>query len=143
VSVAIAKINELSAMEEAFPVVDCGLRPFGSRVIVQIRTPKTKSKGGIYLHEETRETEKWNTQIGRIISWGPVAFKNRETLKSWPEGEWVKAGMFVRVPKYGTDMWEVPVPGREEAKALFVQTNDLSLLGEVTDDPLQVVAFIN
>ena len=140
---AVVNIKELSAMEQAFPNVDCGVRPFGSRVIVQIRTPKTKSKGGIQLLDESRDTEKWNTQIGKVICWGPVAFKNRETLKTWPEGEWIKEGMFVRVPKYGTDMWEEPVPGRPDEKALFVETNDLTLLGEVTGDPLTVVAFIN
>ena len=31
-------------MIEAFPVVDPGVEPYGSRVLVQIRTPKKKSK---------------------------------------------------------------------------------------------------
>jgi hypothetical protein len=34
------------AMEEAFPAVDAGIQPFGSRVLIQIRTPKKKSAGG-------------------------------------------------------------------------------------------------
>lgn len=138
-----AVLKEPTALELAFPDVECGLRPFGSRVIVQIRTPKTTSTGGIALLDESRETEKWNTQVGRVIAFGPVAFRNRDTLKLWPEGEWAKLGMFVRVPKYGADMWEVPVPGRKDAKALFVEVNDLNLLGEVVDDPLRVIAFIN
>ena len=35
--------------DEAFPPCDPGIMPFGSRVIVQIRTPKTQTKGGIIL----------------------------------------------------------------------------------------------
>ena len=36
-------------MKEAFPDVDPGIQPFGSRVLVQIRTAKTKTSGGIIL----------------------------------------------------------------------------------------------
>ena len=35
------------ALVEAFPAVDAGVQPFGSRVLVQIRTPKTTTAGGI------------------------------------------------------------------------------------------------
>ena len=37
------------AMAEAFPAVDAGIQPFGSRVLIQIRTPKKKSAGGIII----------------------------------------------------------------------------------------------
>ena len=37
------------AMAEAFPAVNAGIQPFGSRVLVQIRTPKRKSSGGIII----------------------------------------------------------------------------------------------
>jgi co-chaperonin GroES (HSP10) len=128
------------AMSFAFPEVDPGLRPYGSRVLVQIRTPKTVTEGGIHIPEEARETEKWNTQVAKVITLGPVAFKNRETLEAWPEGDWCQPGTFVRCPKYGGDRWEVPVPGTQDP-AMFVLFNDLDLLGEVTD-PLKVKAFI-
>jgi hypothetical protein len=36
-------------LDEAFPPCDAGVKPFGSRVLCQIRTPKTKTKGGIIL----------------------------------------------------------------------------------------------
>ena len=127
-------------LEEAFPSVEPGLIPFGSRVLVQIRSPKKTSQGGIILHNETRETEVWNTQIAKVHSLGPLAFKNRNTMESWPEGAWCKPGEYVRVPKYGGDRWKVPYGNDEEA--LFVIFNDLDIVGGVVGDPLAIKAFI-
>ena len=125
------------ALAEAFPAVDAGIQPFGSRVLVQIRTAKTKTSGGIILTSDTSDTEKWNTQIGKVISVGPLAFKNRNNMESWPEGDWCKEGEYVRVAKYGGDRWEVPL---EDGAALFVIFNDI--IGSVTGDPLKIKAFI-
>lgn len=129
------------SLDQAFPKVDPGLEPFGSRVLVQIRTPMTKTKEGIIIPEESRETELWNTQVSKVIWLGPVAYRNRDTLDLWPEGEWVEPGAFVRCPKYGGDRWEVPVPNSVD-HALFVVFNDLELVGKITGDPLEMVAFL-
>ena len=129
------------SLDQAFPDVDPGLKPFGSRVLVQIRTPMRRTRGGIELPEESRETEQWNTQVSKVISLGPVAYRNRDTLEVWPEGEWIQPGAFVRCPKYGGDRWEVPVPGSVDL-AMFTMFNDLDLVGEITGDPLEMVAFI-
>jgi co-chaperonin GroES (HSP10) len=127
-------------LEEAFPKADPGVTPFGSFVLIQIRNAVTKTKSGIELVSDTRETEKWNTQIGRVISVGPLAFKNRNTMESWPEGSWCETGDYVRVAKYGGDRWEVPV--NKETAALFVIFKDTDLIGKVTSDPLAIRAFI-
>ncbi len=132
---------EYSGLDEAFPQADPELQPFGHRVLVQIRTPKRQTAGGIYVPEESRETELWNTQVAKVITLGPVAFKNRETLEPWPEGEWCKPGVFVRTPKYGGDRWQVPL-GKGGEFALFVLFNDHDIIGELTGDPLAVVAFL-
>ncbi len=124
----------MSSLEEAFPAIDPGIRPLGSRVLVQIKTVEERTKGGIILTTEDKSTEKWNTQVGKVVAMGPVAFHNRNTLEPWPEGEWCKVGDFVRVAKYGGDRFEV-------GKALFVVFNDLDLIGLVTGDPLAVKAF--
>ena len=128
------------ALAEAFPAVNAGVRPFGSRVLVQIRTPRKISRGGIHLSSETQDTEKWNTQVAKVIALGPVVFRNRTTLALWPEGEWCTMGQFVRVPKYGGDRWEVPIS--KDASAMFVIFNDLDILGEFIVDPLSIKAFI-
>lgn len=137
---AAAKAQPTDELVEAFPGVDPGVQPFGSRVLVQIRTPKRKSAGGIILGTDTRETEKWNTQVAKVISVGPLAFKNRNTQETWPEGEWCQPGEFVRVPKYGGDRWTVPI--RQDEEAMFVIFNDLDIIGRVTGDPLAIRAFI-
>ncbi|CAB4122768.1 GroS Co-chaperonin GroES (HSP10) [uncultured Caudovirales phage] len=128
------------ALIEAFPDAEPGIVPFGSRVLVQIRSPKTKTASGIILDNGTRDTEKWNTQVAKVVSVGALAFKNRNTMDSWPEGSWCKPGDFVRVAKYGGDRWEVSLPSGESA--LFVIFNDLDIIGQVTGDPLAIRAFI-
>jgi co-chaperonin GroES (HSP10) len=130
------------AMAEAFPAVNAGIQPFGSRVLIQIRTPKKTSAGGIIIDiHGSNETEKWNTQIGKVVALGPLAFKNRDSMTTWPEGEWCKAGEYVRVAKYGGDRWEVKIPGTNDS-AMFVIFNDLDIIGQVTGDPLAIRAFI-
>jgi co-chaperonin GroES (HSP10) len=128
------------ALIEAFPNAEPGIIPFGSRVLVQIRSPKTKTASGIILDNGSRDTEKWNTQVGKVVSVGALAFKNRNSMESWPEGSWCKAGDYVRVAKYGGDRWEVPLENGESA--LFVIFNDLEIIGQVTGDPLAIRAFI-
>jgi co-chaperonin GroES (HSP10) len=127
-------------MKEAFPAAEAGIKPFGSRVLIQIRTPKKTSAGGIILNTDTKDTEKWNTQVGKVIALGPLAFKNRNTMESWPEGAWCTEGEFVRVAKYGGDRWEVTLPNGESA--MFVIFNDLDIMGQVLGDPLAIKAFI-
>lgn len=130
-----------ASLDEAFPPCDPGIQPFGSRVLVQIRTPKQKTKGGIILTSETRETDAWNTQIAKVVSVGELAFKNRTTMEPWPEGSWCQEGDFVRVPKYGGDRWTVKTTDGDD-EALLVIFNDLDLVGKVTGDPLIIKAFI-
>jgi co-chaperonin GroES (HSP10) len=129
-------------LSEAFPAVDPGATPFGSRVLVQFRTPKKKTKGGIILTDETMETEKWNTQVAKVIAIGPISFKSRDKQTDWPEGAWVRPGDFVRVSKYGGDRWEVPIGEDGREHAVFAIFNDLDLIAKVTTDPLTMKAFI-
>ncbi len=136
---------ELASPEliEAFPEIDPGVQPFGSRVVVQFRTAKLQTKGHIWLTSETRDTEKWNAQVAKVIAIGPLAFKSRDKGATWPEGQWAIPGDFVRVPKHGGDKWEVKIPGREAGEeAIFAVLNDLDLIGKVTGDPLAMKAFI-
>lgn len=134
---------DYASMDEAFPPCEPGVRPYGSRVLCQLRTPKRKTKGGIILSDETRVTDHWNTQVAKVLATGPLSFMNRDTLKPWPEGAWCKVGDFVRVPKYGGDRWTVKVArDGEDDEVVIAMFNDTDLLGEVTGDPLKVKAFL-
>lgn len=129
----------------AFPEVNAGQSPFGGRVVVQLlRIKKTAAGSRIILVSETKENEKWQNMIGKVIEIGPLAFKNRDTMASWPEGSWAQVGDFVRVPKWGGDRWERAVPGEDpkEAPVLFMTINDHELIARVTDDPLSFNTFV-
>lgn len=131
-------------LRDAFPAVDPGALPVGGRILVQWRrTKKTVTSAGIVLVEETKETEKWNNQVAKVIAIGPLAFKKRDTLEPWPEGNWVEVGDFVRMPKWGGDRWEVPYGDVELGEtALFSVFNDHEVIAKVTGDPLKVKAFL-
>jgi co-chaperonin GroES (HSP10) len=124
----------------AFPDVPSGQSPFGGRVIVQLRRIKKKA-GMIIIVDETKESEKWNNMIGKVVAIGPLAFKNRDTMAPWPEGSWAQVGDYVRVPKWGGDRWERPVPDDEDP-VLFMTINDHELIAKVTDNPLSFKAFV-
>lgn len=136
-------VYRFHSLEEAFPKADPGLKPFGSNVLVQLRTPPRQTEGGIWLPDEARETDQWNTQVGKIIDLGPMAFHSRDTMEPWPEGAWVKPGDYARVPKYGGDRWWVDAEDSIDGKSLFVIFNDLDLIGHVpADKVLGMVAYI-
>jgi co-chaperonin GroES (HSP10) len=112
---------------------------------VQLRRTKQKMTGtGIILVEETKETEKWQNMVAKVLKIGPLAFKNRDTMQGWPEGSWCVVGDYIRVPKWGGDRWEVSVPGEDELedKALFMVLNDHEVIAKLTGNPLAMKAFL-
>ena len=126
----------------AFPSVDPGAKPLGARVLVQLRRTKQQAtSAGIILVQETKETEKWNNMVAKVIAIGPLAFKKRDTMEPWPEGSWCEVGDYIRVPKWGGDRWEVEV-GKDEEKALFMILNDHEIIATVTGNPLEMRAFV-
>lgn len=132
-------------LREAFPAVDPGAKPLGARILVQLRrTKKTVTSAGIVLVQETKETEKWQNMVAKVIAIGPLAFKKRDTMEPWPEGSWCEVGDYLRVPKWGGDRWEVPVPGEDDTEdpALFMVLNDHEVIAKLTGDPLAMKAFI-
>jgi len=141
------KMNEPVAVQSAeiawaFPSVDPGARPLGGRVLVQLRrTRKTVTSAGIILVEETKQSEKWNNMVAKVIENGPLAFKKRDSMEPWPEGSWCEPGDYIRVPKWGGDRWEVEVENEEE-KALFMILNDHEVIAKVTCNPLEMRAFV-
>jgi co-chaperonin GroES (HSP10) len=137
-------VSDPAELAWAFPEVTPGQAPFGGRVIIQLRRIK-KSAGKIILVEETKENEKWNNMIGKVVAVGPLAFKNRDTMASWPEGSWAQVGDYVRVPRWGGDRWERPVSDEENGDlnpVLFMTINDHELIARVTDDPLSFKAYV-
>ena len=143
-------MNEPVASNEAdlawaFPSVEPGAKPLGARILVQLRRTKKKAtSAGIILVEETKETEKWNNMVAKVLMIGPLAFRKRDTMEPWPEGAWCEVGDYIRVPKWGGDRWEVKVPNDDDLEdpALFMILNDHEVIAKVTGDPLEMRAFI-
>lgn len=125
-------------LEEAFPDVDANYVPLGSLVLLQVMVAKAKTAGGIELDESTRSTIQQNTQVAKVISYGPLAFKNRNTGQDWPEGAWAKAGDFIRVPRLGGDRFEVKYG---TGVVQFLVLKDLELSGRVPR-PLEAIAYV-
>jgi len=128
-------------LREAFPVVDPGAIPLGARVLVQLRKAKKRmTESGIILPEETRDTERAQNPVGKVISMGPLAFKKRDTMEPWVEGIWCKEGDYIRVPKWTGDRWLVPHGDDENVE--FMVLNDHEVIARITGNPLEVKAFI-
>jgi len=128
-------------LQDAFPVVDPGAVPLGARVLVQMRLPKKRmTSSGIILAAETVDTEKANNPVGKVVAIGPLAFKKRDTMESWPEGSWVELGDFVRVPRWTGDRWEVQV--NKDDIVQFMLMNDHEVIAKLTSNPLEMRAFV-
>ena len=132
-------------LKEAFPEIDPGAKPRGARILVQLRKPKKKmTSSGIVLVQETKETEKVQNVVGRVVDIGPLAFKKRDTMEPWPEGSWCEKGDYLRCPKWTGDRWEVRLPDAEdeEDKVEFLILNDHEIVAKITGNPLTVKAFV-
>jgi co-chaperonin GroES (HSP10) len=141
----MGKAFDDAEMAWAFPSVDPGAKPLGGRILVQLRRAKKKAtKAGIILVTETKETEKWQNMVAKVIEIGPLAFRKRDTMEPWPEGSWCQPGDYIRVPKWGGDRWEVKVPGEDDLEdpALFSILNDHEVIAKVTGNPLEMRAFL-
>jgi co-chaperonin GroES (HSP10) len=128
------------SLQQAFPDVDSGVIPLGARVLVQLKRTANVTKSGLVIVEETKETVKWNNQVARVVALGPIAYKNRETARDWPEGAWVAAGDYVRVPRWGGDRIEIPVKDGEPVTFAIFQ--DHEIISKVVGDPLMIKTYI-
>ena len=128
-------------LEDAFPLVDPGAIPLGARVLVQLRKAKKRmTESGIILPEETRDTERAQNPVAKVIAMGPLAFKKRDTMEPWVEGIWCKEGDYLRVPKWTGDRWVVSHGDEENVE--FMVLNDHEVIAKITGNPLEVRAFV-
>jgi len=115
---------------ECFPIVDPGLEVAGDRVLVQLRREKSKSKGGILLVDETRQTLKFNETVAKVVQIGPLAYKNPDNLEPWPEGNWCEVGDLVRTIKYGGDRYVVDAEDGEGA-VVFITLQAREIISKI------------
>ena len=121
---------DLRSEEECFPVVDPGVDVAGDRVLVQLRREKVKSKGGIILVDETKQTIRFNETVAKVIAIGPLAYRSPDTLEPWPEGPWCKEGDLVRTIKYGGDRFVVQ-PDDDGAPVVFITLQAREIISKI------------
>lgn len=119
-------------IEEHFPEVEIGGKPLGPMVLIQLRSVKPKTRGGIELPSETVEFNANQTALGIIRAIGPLAFRNRETMQEWPEGIWADVGDIVMVKRHEGDRFQRSIPGTDE-KAIFILLHDHFIRWKVDD----------
>jgi co-chaperonin GroES (HSP10) len=139
---------EYESEDQAFPAAPIPWQPLGTLVMVQIRQPLLRSTGGLVIDANNRQTDHDNTQVGKVVAIGPLAFRNRETGQLWPEGAWCAIGDYVRIPKYQGDRSVVEITredhdiddrtGKRIAKTVrdnvvFVAFKDLAIIGKYAD----------
>jgi hypothetical protein len=146
----IASLAELlgerytDAIREKFPDVTPPVYPTGINILVQLFLPgrhKTLANGvKLWMPDETVTGQQARTQTALVRALGPTAYRHRQTLAPWPEGDWCVPGMFIRTPMYGGDRIQVPLdPNNTEGDfTLFVLFRDQDCLGIVTGDPLTI-----
>lgn len=136
----VLRQNSGYTLDVAFPKVDPGVVVFGNKVLLQVRLPRSVSAGGLIMIQEARDDMRWNTQIAKVISMGPLAYHTRDVkMEPWPEGAWCKVGDFVRIPLHGGDRWEVE---HDRERVAFRSLSDREILGLVTGDPLLVTDYM-
>mgnify|MGYP003109942066 FL=1 len=85
------KITEDESLTEKLP------KPTGYRILILPFTPKTTSKGGIILANQTLEKERLATNVGFVVSLGPDAYKDSN---KFPEGPWCQERDWVIFGRY-------------------------------------------
>jgi co-chaperonin GroES (HSP10) len=98
--------------------------PTGYRLLILPYKVSDRTKGGIYLADQTREREQVATVVGLILKSGPDAYKDPD---KYPNGPWCKEGDWVVFGRYAGA--RIPIDGGE-----IRLLNDDEVLA-VVDDP--------
>ncbi len=126
-------------MNEAFPEAAIPIKPFGERVLIQMRKPPDQ-KNQIIMTKDSKDREQDIAQVGKVLAIGPGAFMKRDTGVEWHEGRWFFVGDIVCVPRYGGDRWFEKQPDGSEIQ--FGLFKELDVVGLILGDPLAVRTFI-
>ena len=119
-------MNKTEYIQQHFPQVDPGAKPAGAKILIQLRTLKEKTIGGIVLAEATKDFNNGNTQVGLVVAVGGIAFRDRSSGEEWKEGAWAKVGDLVILPRWAGFRFEIEIPGQKE-KAIFAVFDDTNV----------------
>lgn len=85
--------NEQWATDSDVPTPEKVPQPVGYRVLIRPRGVIEKTKGGIYLTDNSKETQSYMNSVGQVIAMGPECYSDRKA--PWCKvGDWVVFGRY-------------------------------------------------
>ena len=72
-------------------------KPTGWRIIVLPFRMDEKTKGGIFMGQDTLDKQQVASQCGNVLAMGPQCYKDRQR---YPDGPWCKKGDWVIFARY-------------------------------------------
>jgi co-chaperonin GroES (HSP10) len=97
--------------------------PTGWRILVRPYIPPAKTKGGIYMSDDSQERIALATVCALVIKCGPLCYKDEE---KFPTGAWCKEGDWVIFGRYAGSRFKTELG---EVRIL----NDDEIIGTVKD----------
>ena len=121
----IKKVLDPSKMDTT--VLERLPKPTGWRVLILPYSMSPKTKGGIYIPDQTLERESYATVVGYVVSLGPDAYKDKA---KYPDGPWCKEKDWVIFGRYAgarfkIDGGEVRILNDDEVIAVIQDPEDI------------------
>ena len=103
-----------------------GIRPIEYNVVVKPEKVEEKTKGGIYIPDETKDRDQFGQHRGVLVGVSPMAFD----FEDWPEGEpKPEVGQEVIFVKYAGTL----VKGRDGEDYRVMKDKDVIAVMEASD----------
>lgn len=125
------------AKRKFFPDIDPGIKPVGNQILIMGMFIPPKSTGGIILSDDFKLSESYDIALGKIVAFGPLAFRNKQTLENWNEGNWAEIGDIIYLPRTGYRLSKKVA----ENTYSFVLINDADVKAVIRD--LQGLSLFN
>ena len=89
--IGVKKSKEVTHESQKLP------QPTGWRILILPFKMKEKTKGGVYMGQDTLERQQVASQCGNVLAVGPHAYKDK---KRFPNGAWCKVGDWIMFARY-------------------------------------------
>ena len=89
--VGVKKTKEVTHESHKLP------QPTGWRILILPFKMKEKTKGGIFMGQDTLERQQVASQCGNVLAVGPHAYKDKDRF---PKGPWCKVGDWIMFARY-------------------------------------------
>ena len=123
---ATEKVLDPSLLDK--PLLERLPQPTGYRVLIIPYYPSAKTKGGLYIPDQTRERESFATVSAYVVKLGPDAYKDEQKFPSGPycqEKSWVLIGRYAG-NRFKVDGLEVRIINDDNIISTILDPTDIS-----------------